>query len=153
MPQQPQTPQQLQIMRVKPQAPLPRRATAQSAGLDLRACIEQPQLMLAPGQRLLIPTGIAVALPPQTVGLVFGRSGLALRHGIVPANAVGVIDADYRGEIMVGLINQSDIPYKMNHGDRIAQLVVLPVLLLPVVEAQSLDETPRGTGGFGSTGR
>lgn len=152
MPQQPQIPQQLQIMRVKPQAALPRRATAQSAGLDLCACVEQPQL-LAPGQRLLIPTGIAVALPPQTVGLVFGRSGLGLRHGIVPANAVGVIDADYRGEIMVGLINQSDVPYEVAPGERIAQLVVLPVLLLPAVEAQSLDETPRGTGGFGSTGR
>ncbi|MPN20768.1 Deoxyuridine 5'-triphosphate nucleotidohydrolase [bioreactor metagenome] len=106
-----------------------------------------------PGETAVLPTGLAVALPEGSVGLVFGRSGLGIRHGIVPANAVGVIDADYRGEILVGLTNHSAEPYIIVPGDRIAQLVVVPVLTPPIEEVENLSETVRGEGGFGSTGK
>ena len=117
----------LQIKRVRAEATLPERATRDSAGLDLRACTDE-EICIMPGETAVLPTGLAVALPEGSVGLVFGRSGLGIRHGIVPANAVGVIDADYRGEIMVGLANHSAEPYIIVPGDRIAQLVNIPVL-------------------------
>lgn len=100
----------------------------------------------------MLRTGVAVALPAGTVGLVFGRSGLGVRHGIVPANAVGVIDADYRGELMVGLRNQGSTPYMVQPGERIAQLVVVPVLTPELEPVPDLGETARGENGFGSTG-
>ena len=128
------------------------RATEGSAGLDLSACLDQPQIIL-PGERCIIPSGLAVAIPSGTVGLVFGRSGLGIRHGITLANAVGVIDSDYRGEIMVGLINHSQNPYTVNPGERIAQLLLTPVLCPDIEVCDSLPETIRGTDGFGSTGR
>ncbi len=142
----------LQIKRVRTQAVLPERATQGSAGLDLRACTTGETCFM-PGETAVLPTGLAVALPQGCVGLVFGRSGLGIRHGIVPANAVGVIDADYRGEIMVGLANHSAEPYIIVPGDRIAQLVILPVLTPPIEEVHNLSETVRGEGGFGSTGK
>ena len=142
----------LQIKRVRTQAVLPERATQGSAGLDLRACTTG-ETCIMPGETAVLPTGLAVALPQGCVGLVFGRSGLGIRHGIVPANAVGVIDADYRGEIMVGLANHSAEPYIIVPGDRIAQLVILPVLTPPIEEVHNLSETVRGEGGFGSTGK
>lgn len=142
----------LQIKRVCDEAVLPERATQGSAGLDLRACTTD-ETCIMPGETALLPTGLAVALPTGSVGLVFGRSGLGIRHGIVPANAVGVIDADYRGEIMVGLTNHSADPYIIVPGDRIAQLVIVPVLTPQIEEVEILSETLRGDGGFGSTGK
>ncbi|HWP50309.1 MAG TPA: dUTP diphosphatase [Clostridia bacterium] len=142
----------LQIKRVCTQAVLPERATKGSAGLDLRACTND-ETCIMPGETTVLPTGLAIALPDGSVGLVFGRSGLGIRHGIVPANAVGVIDADYRGEILVGLTNHSAEPYIIVPGDRIAQLVIVPVLTPPIEEVNDLPETARGEGGFGSTGK
>lgn len=142
----------LQIKRVRSEAILPERATQGSAGLDLRACTND-ETCIMPGDTALLPTGLAVALPEGSVGLVFGRSGLGIRHGIVPANAVGVIDADYRGEILVGLANHSAEPYIIVPGDRIAQLVIVPVLTPPIEEVINLSDTARGEGGFGSTGK
>lgn len=142
----------LKLKKLRPQAVLPVRATSGSAGLDLSACIDAP-MTLAPGQRALIPTGLAAAIPAGTAGMIYARSSLGVKHGIALSNGVGVIDSDYRGEISVGLCNFSSEPYTIQPGERIAQLVFHPVLLLPVEEADSLDETARGAGGFGSTGR
>lgn len=142
----------LKIKRLRPGAVLPRRATPESAGLDLCACLEQ-ELTIHPFELVRVPTGLAIQLEPGTVGLVYARSGLASKFGVTLSNCVGVIDSDYRGEISVGLCNFSSEPYTIQPGERIAQLVLHPVLLLPVEEADSLDETARGAGGFGSTGR
>ena len=133
--------------------PLPRFATGGAACMDLCACIDRP-VTLAAGERRLIPTGIAIALPgPDYVALVLARSGLGIRQGVCLSNGVGVIDSDYRGELRVALYNESDTDYTIHDGDRIAQLMVLPVVQ-PVLEfVDELDETERGTGGFGSTGR
>ncbi|CZT55171.1 Deoxyuridine 5'-triphosphate nucleotidohydrolase [Eubacteriaceae bacterium CHKCI005] len=143
----------LKIKRVSDKAILPRRATEGSAGMDLSACLEEP-VTIAPGERVRIPTGIAIGLPSkETVGLVYARSGMAVRDGIALTNGVGVIDSDYTGEIQVGLINLSKEPYTINPGQRIAQLVVAPILLPAIEEVENLTETQRGSGGFGSTGR
>lgn len=132
--------------------PWPSRATEGSAGMDLCACIEEDRI-IAPRQLVKIPTGIAIALPgPEYVALVFARSGLGIKHGIALSNGVGVIDSDYRGELQVGLTNLSDTPYTIRPGDRIAQLVVTPVVLPQVEIVEELEDTGRGTGGFGSTG-
>ena len=132
--------------------PWPSRATEGSAGLDLAACIDR-DVTIAPRQLVCIPTGVAIALPgPEYVALVFARSGLGIRHGIALSNGVGVIDSDYRGELQVGLTNLSDTPYTIHPGDRIAQLVVTPVVLPQVEIVEELEDTGRGTGGFGSTG-
>ena len=133
--------------------PWPSRATAGSAGMDLSACIEEA-IIIAPRPLAKIPTGIAIALPAQEyVALVFARSGLGIKHGISLSNGVGVIDSDYRGEIMVGLTNRSEEPYTIHPGDRIAELVVTPVVLPQLELTAELDATGRGTGGFGSTGQ
>lgn len=132
-------------------AVLPVRATAGSGGYDLAADLPAP-VVIEPGQSLLIPTGIGFALPEGAVGLVFGRSGLGAHHGIVPANAVGVIDWDYRGEIRVPLRNQSAVPFTVRPGDRIAQMVVVPVLTPPLELTEDLGSSARGEQGFGSTG-
>lgn len=133
--------------------PLPRFATAGAACMDLYACIDQP-VTLAAGERRLIPTGIAIALPSaQYVALVFARSGLGIKKGITLSNSVGVIDSDYRGELRVGLVNLSDEDYTVQNGERIAQLAVLPVAQAAFAAAEELGETQRGEGGFGSTGR
>lgn len=142
----------LKIKKVHENAVIPHRATEGSAGLDLCACIDEP-LTLGGGETALIPTGLAIALPSAQYGaFVFARSGLSIKHGIGLLNSVGVIDSDYRGEIKVGVINQIKEPYTIVPGERIAQLVVMPVSTMPVEEAESLDETERGAGGFGSTG-
>lgn len=142
----------LKIKKVHENAVIPHRATAGSAGLDLCACIDEP-LTLDGGETALIPTGLAIALPSAQYGaFVIARSGLSIKHGIGLLNSVGVIDSDYRGEIKVGVINQIKEPYTVQPGERIAQLVVMPVSVMPVEEAADLDETERGTGGFGSTG-
>lgn len=143
----------LKIKLLAPDVPLPRYATPGSAAMDLAAHISEP-VTIAPRQLVQIPTGIAIALPgPEYVALVFARSGLGVKHGISPSNCVGVIDSDYRGELCVGLTNLSDTPYTIQPGDRIAQLAVMPVVQANVVPMAELDETSRGDGGFGSTGK
>ena len=133
--------------------PLPKFATAGAACMDLCACLDEAVTLQA-GERRLIPTGIAIALPSADyVALVFARSGLGIKHGIAPANCVGVIDSDYRGELRVALYNESDTDYVIHDGDRIAQLMVTPVVQPTVVQVSELDDTGRGAGGFGSTGR
>lgn len=142
----------LKIKKLNEKAKVPQRATGGSAGLDLCACIDAP-LTLGGGETAVIPTGIAIALPSADYGaFVFARSGLAIKHGIGLLNSVGVIDSDYRGEIKVGVINQIAEPYTIEPGERIAQMVILPVSMMPVKEVEQLDETARGAGGFGSTG-
>jgi dUTP pyrophosphatase len=132
--------------------PLPTYATAGSAGLDLRAAVEC-EVWLAPGARRAVPTGLKLALPPGYEAQVRPRSGLALRHGVTLPNAPGTIDADYRGEVLVLLVNLSERPFRLRRGERIAQLVVAPVSRIELVEVAALEPTARGAGGFGSTGR
>jgi dUTP pyrophosphatase len=131
--------------------PLPEHKTRLAAGLDLAAAVEAP-LTLLPGARALVPTGFAIALPEGYEGQVRPRSGLAVSHGVTVLNAPGTIDADYRGEIKVPLINLGAEPFTVTRGTRIAQLVVAPVVAVTLVEVSALDETARGGGGFGSTG-
>jgi len=132
--------------------PLPAYETAGAAGLDLRAALPGGPLELAPGGRFLVPTGLVLALPQGCEGQVRPRSGLALRHGVTVLNAPGTIDADYRGEVQVLLVNFGESPFAIRHGDRIAQLVVASVAQARLIEVAALDETARGAGGFGSTG-
>jgi dUTP pyrophosphatase len=131
--------------------PLPAYETEYAAGMDLRAAVAEA-LSLAPGQRALVPTGIRIALPPGTEAQVRPRSGLAIRHGISMVNSPGTIDADYRGEIRVIVINHGEETFTIQRGDRIAQLVVAPVLRAEWQVVDSLDDTTRGAGGFGHTG-
>ena len=145
--------QTLNIKKVRDGAILPKRATQGSAGMDLCACIDAP-VTLAPGQLAKIPTGIAIGIAdPHYAAFVFARSGLAVKHGVALSNGVGVIDSDYTGEVQVGLCNLSDAPYEIRPGERIAQLVLMPVALPQICEVDTLDQTARGDGGFGSTGR
>ena len=143
----------LKIKLLSPDVPVPKYATPGSAAMDLTAHLAEP-LTLAPGQRTLLPTGIAISLPSADyVALVFARSSMGVKHGINLSNGVGVIDSDYRGEIKVGLTNHSDAPYTIQPGDRVAQLAVMPVVQACVQVVDELDETDRGAGGFGSTGK
>jgi dUTP pyrophosphatase len=132
--------------------PLPAPATADSAGVDLRAAIDG-ELWIAPGARRLVPTGFRWALPAGFEGQVRPRSGLALRDGVTLANSPGTLDADYRGELLVILVNLSNRPFRVRRGDRIAQLVIAPVAPVALAEVVELAPTGRGAGGFGSTGR
>ena len=132
--------------------PLPQVKTASSAGMDLAAAVDAP-VVLAPGGRALIPTGFAIALPGGYEGQVRPRSGLAVNHGVTVLNAPGTIDADYRGEICVLLINHGSETFVVRRGERIAQMVIAPVSRVELVAADSLSTTDRGSGGFGSTGR
>ena len=144
---------QLKIKKLKENARIPKRATEGAAGMDLFACITDA-VALAPGQLTVIPTGIAIELPDNTcAAFLYAPSGLGVKHGICLSNGVGVIDSDYRGEICVGLCNVSDTPYTIEPGERVAQMVIAPVLIPSVVEVGELGETERGSGGFGSTGR
>lgn len=131
---------------------LPAYQTSLSAGLDLRANIDQT-IILQPGQRMLIPTGLYMAIPPGYEGQVRPRSGLAFKFGITVLNSPGTIDADYRGEVKVLLINHGQEPFMINDGERIAQLVIAKHETLSWLEVDDLDETERGVGGYGSTGR
>ncbi|MFV0352002.1 MAG: dUTP diphosphatase [Oscillospiraceae bacterium] len=143
----------MKIKKLKEGAHLPQRATEGSAGIDLCALCEE-DIVLAAGQRALVPTGLAIELPgAQYVALVFARSGLALREGLAMANGVGVIDSDYRGEVAVPVINQSDKEIHIANGQRIAQMLVMPVELPQLVLVDELSDTERGEGGFGSTGK
>jgi dUTP pyrophosphatase len=134
--------------------PLPAYETAQAAGMDLRAAVPDDQpLTLRPGSRFPVPTGLAFALPPGFEGQVRPRSGLAFKHGVTCLNTPGTVDADYRGEVKVILVNHGEEDFVIRRGERIAQLVIAPVVQAVWVEVESLDETVRGAGGFGSTGR
>ncbi len=132
--------------------PAPALATPGAAGFDLAAAVTE-DLVLTPGARALVPTGFAIAVPPGYEAQVRPRSGLALRHGIVVPNSPGTIDSDYRGEVKVILLNAGDEPFTVVRGDRIAQLVLAPVVRTQLALVDSLDETERGAGGFGHTGR
>ena len=142
----------LRMKKVRPEAQLPKRQTEGAAGYDLRACVEAP-VTLEPGEGYSFPTGLAGEIPQGLVGLIFCRSGLGVKHGVSLPNCVGVIDSDYRGELIVPLRNFGDKAYTIQPGERIAQLVLVPVFLPPVAEVEELSETQRGTGGFGSTGK
>jgi dUTP pyrophosphatase len=134
--------------------PLPSYETASAAGMDLRAAIDEAlPVMLAPGQRSIIPTGLCIALPDGFEAQIRPRSGLAAKHGITCLNSPGTIDADYRGEVKVILINLGDEPFAIQRGERIAQMLIAPVTQARWIEAEALDDTERGAGGFGSTGR
>ncbi|WP_342736112.1 dUTP diphosphatase [Bradyrhizobium sp. B117] len=134
--------------------PLPAYQTAEAAGLDLMAAVPDSEpLTLAPGQYALVPTGLAIALPPGFEAQVRPRSGLAAKHGVTVLNSPGTIDADYRGEIKVILINHGAAPFVIKRGERIAQMVIAPVVQAALVPVAKLSETDRGAGGFGSTGR
>ena len=145
----------VRVRRVRAQPeplPLPRYETELSAGMDLRADIEG-ELTLGPLERVAVPTGLALALPPDYEAQLRPRSGLALHHGITLLNTPGTVDADYRGEVRVLLVNLSQQPFTLRRGERIAQLVVAPVSRAALVELEVLEPTERGEGGFGSTGR
>ena len=141
----------LRYKRLSPLALVPTYGSASAAGADLHALPEE-DTVIEPGETKLIHTGIAVEIPEGYMGLIFARSGLATKRGLAPANKVGVIDADYRGEIMVALYNQSGEAQTVAAGERIAQLVITPFLAVNFEECDELSDTTRGTGGFGSTG-
>jgi len=133
---------------------LPAYETAGSAGMDLRAAVaEFEPVVLAPGERRLIPTGLKIALEPGYEAQVRPRSGLALKHGVTCLNSPGTIDSDYRGEVGVILINHGQVAFEIQRGERIAQMVIAPYAKAVMAEVEALDETARGAGGFGSTGR
>lgn len=144
--------EKIKVKLLRPGAKLPTYGTEFSAGADLYACLEQ-DITIAPGETKKIPTGIAMELPVGTAGLIYARSSLGTKKGLAPANKVGVVDSDYRGEFLVFLHNHGAEPQIITHGDRIAQLVVTPVFTPGFVEAEELTDTVRGGGGFGSTGR
>lgn len=144
--------EKIKVIKLRPGATLPTYGSEYSAGADLYACLEET-VTIAPGQTCFIPTGLAMELPVGTVGLIYARSGLACKRGLAPANKVGVIDSDYRGEYIVALHNHGDQPQEIAHGERIAQLVIAPVFTPGFREVDSLSQTLRGDGGFGSTGK
>lgn len=143
----------LKIKKLNEKAKLPTKSTQGSAGMDLYACIEN-EIIINPGDIKIIPTGVAVALPSSEYAVfLYARSGLGVKHGICLANGVGVIDSDYRGEICAGICNVSTEPYTISPQERIAQMVVAPVINVKLEEVSELDETERGEGKFGSTGK
>lgn len=137
---------------LRPGAKLPTYGSAEAAGADLYACLES-DVIVAPGQTVFIPTGFAMAVPKGCAGLVYARSGMACKRDLAPANKVGVVDSDYRGEIMIALHNHGTKEQVITNGERIAQMVITPVLTPGYEITDSLEETDRGAGGFGSTGR
>lgn len=143
----------IKIKKIRNNAIIPKRATNGSAGLDLSACIEK-SIEIHPGEILKVPTGIAIQICDNNYfAMICARSGLGINHGITLSNGVGIVDSDYRGEICVGLINLSKEVYNINPGQRIAQMLIMPVSICDVEEVSELDETVRGKNGFGSTGK
>ena len=138
-------------MKIKSNAKLPQRQTAGSVGYDISACIDE-DVEIKPGETRPVGSGFAIALKTGYAAFIYARSGLGIRHGITPANCVGIIDSDYRGEVIVGLRNASQTPFTVKNGDRIAQMVIAKCALPELTECDNLDETVRGDGGFGSTG-
>lgn len=141
----------IQVKKLRPDAVLPTAGSAYAAGYDLRACLDAP-VEIPPHATAKVGTGLAIAVPEGYFGAIFARSGLATKQGLRPANCVGVCDSDYRGEYIIALHNDGDMPQTVSPGDRIAQLVVLPCQSAEFEEAESLPDTARGAGGFGSTG-
>jgi dUTP pyrophosphatase len=140
------------VKKLKENAILPTYGSAQAAGADLYACLDA-DLTIAPGETAFVPTGLAMELPVGYVGLIYARSGLACKRDLAPANKVGVIDSDYRGEFIVALHNHGKNPQTISHGERVAQLVITPVLNVSFMEAEELSDTQRAASGFGSTGK
>ena len=145
--------QTVKFIRLNEKAVTPSYGSAAAAGADLYACTEGETITFNPGETKLIHTGIAMQIPDGLVGLIYARSGIATKRGLAPANKVGVVDADYRGEVMVALHNHSDKDAVIEDNERIAQLVIAPFLKADFCEADELSETVRGEGGFGSTGK
>ena len=141
----------IRVKKLHPAAKLPTYGSAEAAGADLYACLDAP-VAIGPGETAWISTGIAMEVPVGCAGLVYARSGLACKRGLAPANKVGVIDSDYRGPVTVVLHNHSSQPQTVEHGERIAQMVITPVLTPPYEEAEELSVSDRGAGGFGSSG-
>ncbi len=142
----------IRVKRLRQGAILPAYGTAEAAGADLYACLEA-SLTIGPGETAFVPTGIALEVPKSCAGLIYARSGMACKRGLAPANKVGVIDSDYRGEILVALHNHGHLPQTVENGERVAQLVITPVLTPRYEEAETLSGTARDAGGFGSTGK
>lgn len=142
----------VRVKKLREGALLPTYGSAEAAGADLHACVAEP-VTIAPGETAFLPTGIALEVPRGCAGLVYARSGLACKRGLAPANKVGVIDSDYRGEITVVLHNHGNAAQTIENGERIAQLLITPVLQPAYEEAQTLSDTVRNLGGFGSTGK
>jgi dUTP pyrophosphatase len=146
------TPPTLRVKALRENAILPAYGSAYAAGADFCACIDETWAF-QPGETRLVPTGLAVEIPAGYAGLIYARSGLAAKRGLAPANKVGVVDADYRGEVMVALHNHSGAAQEIQPGERVAQLVVTPFLQVNYEWSNALEDTARGAGGFGSTGR
>ena len=143
---------EIRVKKLREGATLPTYGTPYAAGADLYACLEQ-EITIAPGETVFVPTGIAMEVPEHCAGLIYARSGLACKRGLAPANKVGVVDSDYRGEIIVVLHNHGSVPQTIANGERIAQMVITPVLTPAYVETEELTDTIRANQGFGSTGK
>lgn len=141
----------IRVKKLHPMAVLPTYGSLEAAGADLYACLDE-NVTIAPGASAWIPTGIAMEVPKGCAGLIYARSGLACKRGLAPANKVGVVDSDYRGQVVVVLHNHGAEPQTLSHGERIAQMVITPVWTPPYEEVEDLTDSDRGTGGFGSTG-
>lgn len=142
----------IRVKRLKNNAIMPTYGSAEAAGADLYACLSEP-ITILPGESVFVPTGLAMELPKGYAGLIYARSGLACKRGLAPANKVGVVDSDYRGEFMIVLHNHGAEPQTIAHGERIAQLVITPVFTPGFLETEELNDTLRAGGGFGSTGK
>jgi dUTP pyrophosphatase len=142
----------IRVKRLKEKAILPTYGSEEAAGADLYACLDVP-LMIQPGESVFVPTGLSMEIPKGCAGLIYARSGLACKRGLAPANKVGVVDSDYRGEFMIVLYNHGIEPQTIEHGERIAQLVITPVFTPGFIEVDELTDTQRASGGFGSTGK
>ena len=142
----------INVRKVKETAMMPTYGSSEAAGADLYACLAEP-VTINPGEAVFIPTGLAMEIPRGYAGLIYARSGLACKRGLAPANKVGVVDSDYRGEFMIVLYNHGTTSQTVEHGERIAQLVITPVFTPGFVEVAELTDTQRAGGGFGSTGK
>jgi dUTP pyrophosphatase len=142
----------VRVKKLHPNAKLPTYGSPEAAGADLYACLEEA-VTIQPGEVYWVPTGIALEVPKGCAGLVYARSSMGAKRGLAPANKVGVVDSDYRGEIKVVLLNHSNQPQTLEPGERVAQFVITPVLTPAYEEAEDLSDTSRGIGGFGSTGK
>ena len=143
---------EIRVKKTDPMATLPVYASGEAAGADLHACLKE-KIVIGPGETVMVSTGIAMEIPKGYAGFVYGRSGTAVKRGLAPANKVGVIDSDYRGEIMVGIYNHGAAPAEILPNERIAQIVIAPVAQCTFVSSEELEDTRRGAGGFGSTGK
>lgn len=144
--------EKIRVKKFKAKAIMPTYGSVEAAGADLYACLDEP-VTIQPGQSVFVPTGLAMEIPKGYAGLIYARSGLACKRGLAPANKVGVVDSDYRGEFMIVLHNHGDVPQVIEHGERIAQLVITPVFTPGFAEVDDLTSTERAGGGFGSTGK